>query len=361
MQATELETENLLDSLNTALVMIDNRLNIVYANHAGQALFETGTKQLYGHPLSDFFMPETIDKARLRAAFRRGEDFTENEVRLSFRDNRFVLADLTVTNLHSEDGPRLLFELKKIDQQKRISRENQQNAQHYAARELIRGLAHEIKNPLGGIRGAAQLLEKELASDDQREFTQMIIEQSDRLRNLVDRLLGPNSLPRLQWSNLHQALEKVRNLMKFDSENPITIIRDYDPSIPDLHIDQDMIQQAVLNIVRNSVQALSENRTPNPCIRLVTRVERQITILGKRHSLAAKIKIIDNGPGIPSAIRDTLFYPMVSSKQNGSGLGLSIAQTLINHHGGKIDVDSRPGHTEFVLYLPIDRKESTNE
>ncbi len=361
MQATELETENLLDSLNTALVMIDNRLNIVYANHAGQALFETGTKQLYGHPLSDFFMPETIDKARLRAAFRRGEDFTENEVRLSFRDNRFVLADLTVTNLQNEDGPRLLFELKKIDHQKRISRENQQNAQHYAARELIRGLAHEIKNPLGGIRGAAQLLEKELNSDDQREFTQMIIEQSDRLRNLVDRLLGPNSLPRLQWSNLHQALEKVRNLMKFDSENPITIIRDYDPSIPDLHIDQDMIQQAVLNIVRNSVQALSENRIPDPCIRLVTRVERQITILGKRHSLAAKIKIIDNGPGIPSAIRDTLFYPMVSSKQNGSGLGLSIAQTLINHHGGKIDVDSRPGHTEFVLYLPIDRKESTNE
>ncbi|RDV28958.1 nitrogen regulation protein NR(II) [Alteromonas aestuariivivens] len=358
MQATELEATHLLDSLNTALVMIDGNLIIKYANHAGQALFETGTKQLYGHPLSDFLMPHSLDKSRLRAAFRRGEDFTENEVRLAFKDNRYVLADLTVTNLNTEQGRLLLFEVKKIDQQNRISRENLQNAQHYAARELIRGLAHEIKNPLGGIRGAAQLLEKELPTEGQREFTQMIIEQSDRLRNLVDRLLGPNSLPRLQWSNLHQALEKVRTLMKVDSETPVTIIRDYDPSIPDIHIDQDMIQQAVLNIVRNSMQALAEHRTPDPQIRLVTRIERQMTMHGKRHPLVAKLTIIDNGPGIPQSIRDTLFYPMVSSKRNGSGLGLSIAQTLINHHGGKIDVDSRPGHTEFVLYLPIDRKES---
>ncbi|QJR80131.1 nitrogen regulation protein NR(II) [Alteromonas pelagimontana] len=358
MQATEFEMNNLLNNLNTVLVMIDDRLNIVYANHASEALFETGTKQLYGHPLSDFFMPDSINKARLRAALRRGEDFTENEVRLSFKDNRFVLADLTVTNLQTEEGPRLLFEVRKIDQQRRISRENQQNAQHFAARELIRGLAHEIKNPLGGIRGAAQLLEKELNDDEQKEFTQMIIEQSDRLRMLVDRLLGPNSLPRLKWSNLHQTLERVRNLMKVDSDTPITIIRDYDPSIPDVRVDQDMIQQAVLNIVRNSVQALSESQTANPQIRLITRVGRQMTIQGQRHALVAKIQIVDNGPGIPMAIKDTLFYPMVSSKQNGSGLGLSIAQTMINHHRGKIEVDSHPGHTAFVLYLPIDRKES---
>ncbi|AXR07587.1 nitrogen regulation protein NR(II) [Salinimonas sediminis] len=361
MQNPESAMTNLLNNLNTVLVMVDEQLNIVYANHAGEALFETGTKQLYGHPLYDFFMPGTIKRARLRAALRRGEDFTENEIRLSFKDNRFVLADLTVTNLQTDDGPRLLFEVRKIDQQRRISRETQQNAQHYAARELIRGLAHEIKNPLGGIRGAAQLLEKELDNHDHKEFTQMIIEQSDRLRSLVDRLLGPNSLPRQQWSNVHQALEKVRSLMRVDSDTPITIIRDYDPSIPDIHIDQDMIQQAVLNIVRNSVQALIEAHTPEPAIRLVTRVERQMTIQGKRYALVAKIRIVDNGPGIPADIRDTLFYPMVSSKKNGSGLGLSIAQTLINHHGGRIDVDSHPGHTEFILYLPIDRKESLHE
>lgn len=160
---------------------------------------------------------------------------------------------------------------------------------------------------------------------------------------------------------MHQALEQVRSLMRVDSETPITIIRDYDPSIPPLMIDADMIQQAVLNIVRNSIQALTESETPNPQIRLVTRIERQMTIQGNRHALIAKIKVIDNGPGIPSDIKDTLFYPMVSSKQNGSGLGLSISQTLINHHGGKIDVESHPGHTEFVIYIPIDRKETGND
>jgi len=266
MHSTELETQQLINSLNTALVMVDNKLTIVYANHAGEALFETGLKQLIGHPLQDFFLPGTIETTRLKAAIRKGEDFTENEIKLAFRDNRYVSADLTVTNLHFEDGPRLLFEVKKIDQQKRISRENLQNAQHYAARELVRGLAHEIKNPLGGIRGAAQLLEKEL-SEEHKEFTRMIIEQSDRLRNLVDRLLGPNSLPRFEESNVHQALEKIRSLMRFDSDNPITIVRDYDPSIPPLLLDPDMIQQAVLNIVRNSVQALNESQTPHPEIR----------------------------------------------------------------------------------------------
>ncbi len=360
MQLPEFDTQQLVNSLNTALVIIDRELRIVFINHAGEALFETGTKHLLGHPLNDFFMPGVIDEARLRAAFRKGEDFTENEVRLLFREDRCVLADLTVSNLNTENGPGLLFEVKKIDQQKRISRENMQHAQHYAARELIRGLAHEIKNPLGGIRGAAQLLQKEL-SEEHCEFTKMIIDQSDRLRNLVDRLLGPNSLPQLSWSNLHQTLEQVRSLMRFDSDTRITITRDYDPSIPDLHMDQDMIQQAVLNIVRNSVQALSNSQQQAPHIGLVTRVERQMTIQGKRHPLVAKIKIVDNGPGIPPDIKDTLFYPMVSSKHNGSGLGLSIAQTLINHHGGKIDVESRPGHTEFVLYLPIHRKESVNE
>ncbi len=360
MQPTESETKNLLNSLNTALVAVDETLNIVYANHAGEALFETGYKQLCGHPLSDFFLPSAIDTNRLRAALRLGEDFTENEIRLNFRDHRSVLVDLTVTNLQTDAGPQLLFEVKKIDQQKRISRENLQNAQHYAARELVRGLAHEIKNPLGGIRGAAQLLDKEL-NDDHREFTRMIIEQSDRLRNLVDRLLGPNALPRLQQCNVHQSLEAVRGLMRVDSDTPVTIIKDYDPSIPDVYIDPDMIQQAVLNIARNSIQALVESNTPNPKITLMTRVERQMTIQSKRHALVVKITIVDNGPGIPAEIKDTLFYPMVSTKQNGSGLGLSISQTLINHHGGKIGVDSHPGHTEFTIFLPIDRKESSND
>ncbi|MCW8107484.1 nitrogen regulation protein NR(II) [Alteromonas ponticola] len=361
MQTPHFNHESLLNFMNTALVMVNRHLCIVFVNQAGEALFETGSKHLVGHPLADFFMPDSIDVNRLKAAMRRGEDFTENELELRFRDDRGVMADLTVTNVQFNEQSHLLFELRRIDRQSRISRENMQNAQHFAARELIRGLAHEIKNPLGGIRGAAQLLEKELNDNELCEFTQMIVEQSDRLRNLVDRLLGPNALPRLTWCNLHQALEKVRSLMKMDAEHAITIVRDYDPSIPDVRVDQEMIQQAVLNILKNSIQALSEAHTAAPQIKLITRIGRQLTIQGKRHPLVAKIHIIDNGPGIPNAIRDTLFYPMVSSKQSGSGLGLSIAQTLINHHGGRIDVESRVGHTAFTLYLPIDRKELTHE
>lgn len=358
MRTAPFERFNLLDNLNTVLVVIDSSMRIVYANHAGQALFATGTKQLYGRSISEFFMPNTVNKARLRAAFRRGQDFTQNEIQLSFRDNRIVMADMTITNLHTEDGQQLLFEVRIVDQQNRISKENQQHAQHFAARQLIRGLAHEIKNPLGGIRGAAQLLERTLNTDDQKEFTQLIIEQSDRLRSLVDRLLGPNSLPQLEWCNLHRPLEKIRSLLKADTTQAIAITRDYDPSIPEVKVDPDMLQQAVLNIVSNSIQALRDSKTPNPHIQLVTRIERQLTIHGQRHSLAAQIKIIDNGPGIPPEIRDTLFYPLVTRKESGTGLGLSISQTLVNHHDGKVEVYSRPGYTAFTISLPIGRKES---
>ncbi|MFC3094554.1 nitrogen regulation protein NR(II) [Alteromonas sediminis] len=360
MCEADIELTALLDSLHTAIVVVNESLHIQYANHAGLALFETGFKQLCDHPLTDFFRPETINASRLKAALRKGEDFTENEVTLLFKEQRMVLADLTVTNMRLKDEPMLMFEVKKVDKQKRISRENQQNAQHFAARELIRGLAHEIKNPLGGIRGAAQLLEKEL-SPQQAEFTQLIVEQSDRLRALVDRLLGPNSLPTMQWCNIHEAIEKVRTLISAEVGNKIQVIRDYDPSIPMVCVDTDMIQQAVLNIARNSIQAIKQANINHPKIRLVTRVDRQVTIHGERYPLVAKVKVIDNGPGIPLDIRDTLFYPMVTTKENGSGLGLSIAQTLVNHHSGKIDVESRPGFTAFVLYLPIKKQEQPYE
>jgi two-component system nitrogen regulation sensor histidine kinase GlnL len=186
----------------------------------------------------------------------------------------------------------------------------------------------------------------------------MIIDQSDRLCSLVDRLLGPNSLPQMKWTNIHEVIEKVRSVIYVDTlqEIAIKIERDYDPSIPDLYIDPDMLQQALLNIARNSMQALKSDKTKNACITLKTRVERQSVIKGKRYGLSALISIIDNGPGIPKELRDTIFYPMVTTKQNGSGLGLSIAQNLTNHHDGKIDVESYPGNTEFTLHLPIKKR-----
>jgi two-component system nitrogen regulation sensor histidine kinase GlnL len=350
--------DNLLDNLSTAVIVLDSEFAISHANHAAQTLLERSLNLLMGCSIDQFIADSSLDLFRFTQATQHGEGYSDGEVQLSFTDGRHTQADVTVTCLNEAVEWCLLIEIRIVDQQKRISQESLHWAQQQAARELIRGLAHEIKNPLGGIRGAAQLLAKQLHSPDLEEFTGMIIEQSDRLRNLVDRLLGPNSRPNLQWHNIHQVLEKVCTLVSLDTSHSTNIVRDYDPSIPDMCFDQDMLQQAVLNIVRNSLQALQQNVRDSGQINIVTRIERQVTIHGLRFPLCVKIQIIDNGPGIPNELKDTIFYPMVTGKKDGTGLGLSIAQTLIDHHRGKIEVESWPGHTEFTLYLPIDKKEA---
>lgn len=352
-----IKLENLLDHLSTAVLLLDGHLVVREANHAAQALFERSLNLLVDCPIEQLIIHSSLNLMRFKQDMQHGEGYSDGEVQLTLADGRHTHADVTITCIHDGSQVSLLLEMRLIEQQKKISQESQQWAQQQAARELIRGLAHEIKNPLGGIRGAAQLLEKELPSPELKEFTNMIIEQSDRLRNLVDRLLGPNSRPNFQWHNVHQVLEKVLNLVQLDLSHNISITRDYDPSIPDGLLDQDMFQQAILNIIRNSIQAISAQPSAQGEIRVITRIERQLTIHGTRHPLGVKISIIDNGPGIPHELKDTLFYPMVTGKKDGTGLGLSIAQTLIDHHKGKIEVQSWPGHTEFTLYIPIDRKE----
>lgn len=349
--------ESLMDNLSTAVLLLDESLVIKEANHAAQALFERSINLIVDYPLEHLITHSSLDFMRFKQRMQHGEGYSDGDVQLTFADGRHTHADLTLTCIHDEPGIRLLLEVHLIEQQKKISQETQQWAQQQAARELIRGLAHEIKNPLGGIRGAAQLLEKELNSVELKEFTGMIIEQSDRLRNLVDRLLGPNSRPHFQLHNLHQVLEKVLTLVQLDLSHNILISRDYDPSIPDVWLDQDMFQQAALNIIRNGIQAISSGEQGQGEIKVITRIERQLTIHGVRYPLGAKITVLDNGPGIPTDIKDTLFYPMVTGKKEGTGLGLSIAQTLIDHHRGKIEVESWPGHTEFTLYIPLDTKE----
>lgn len=347
----------LLESLATAVLVVDEQLSVKYANLAAQSVLERSHNQLLGFSVTQFISHSSVAFSRLKNAFVVNDGFSDGEVLLTFSDGRHILADVTVTCFEYLNKAALIVEIKVIDQQKRISQESQQWAQQQAARELIRGLAHEIKNPLGGLRGAAQLLEKQLPSKDLKEFTEVIVEQSDRLTNLVDRLLGPNSPPNFKWGNIHQVLEKIRTLVSLDEVYSVEISRDYDPSIPDMFLDQDMLQQAVLNIVRNSVQALAEESYTGKIL-LKSRIKRQLTIHGKKHPLVAQIKIIDNGPGIPVALKDTLFYPMVTGKSDGTGLGLSIAQTLVDQHEGKIDVESWPGHTEFKIFLPIMKKES---
>ncbi|MFT6087854.1 MAG: two-component system nitrogen regulation sensor histidine kinase GlnL [Glaciecola sp.] len=350
-------SENLLDNLSTAILVLDGKLNVQYANHAAQAVFERSLNLLIGCSVNQFIASSSLDFVRFQNSMQFGDVYSDCEVTFKFTDGRHIQADVSITSILENKNKRLLVEIRLMEQQKKFSQESHQWAQQQAARELVRGLAHEIKNPLGGIRGAAQLLAKELPSEELKEFTQVIIEQSDRLTNLVDRLLGPNLRPSFDWYNVHQVLEKVCTLVQLDPSHNIAISRDYDPSIPDVYLDQDMMQQATLNIVRNSVQVLSEQQEKAGEIKIVTRIERQVIIHGACFPLCAKIQIIDNGPGIPTELKNTLFYPMVTSKQNGSGLGLSISQTLIGHHRGKIEVDSWPGRTEFTLYIPIDKKD----
>lgn len=223
-------------------------------------------------------------------------------------------------------------------------------------RILVRGLAHEIKNPLGGIRGAAQLLARELHGPGQQDFTNIIIEEADRLRNLVDKMLGPVKLPEISDLNIHEVLERVCQLISAESREQLTIIRDYDPSIPELGGDREQLLQVLLNIARNALQAVqSDPGLDEGIITIKTRTQRQFTIHNIRHRLVLRIDFIDNGPGIPESIKDQIFYPMISGRAEGTGLGLSIAQSIITRHKGLVECKSTPGHTEFSIYLPISR------
>jgi two-component system, NtrC family, nitrogen regulation sensor histidine kinase GlnL len=245
----------------------------------------------------------------------------------------------------------LLLEFRHIDQQLKIAREERQLEQQQANRELIRNLAHEIKNPLGGIRGAAQLLERELDRPQLNEYTQVIIGEADRLQSLVNRLLTPHRLPSYRRTNVHELLVRVKGVVQ--AEFPaIPIVADFDTSLPEIEADPEQLTQAVLNIVRNAAQAL-DGTTSGPRVRMTTRVARYVTLARRRHRLAIAIDVEDNGPGIPPAIRDRIFYPLVSGRAGGSGLGLTIAQTFVAQHNGTIECESQPGATLFRILLPF--------
>ncbi|WP_226972313.1 nitrogen regulation protein NR(II) [Vibrio navarrensis] len=334
----------------TATLILDDGLQVKHANPAAEQLFAQSAKRIIHQPLSQLIQHASLDLALLSQPLQSGQSITDNDVTFVV-DGKPLLLEVTVSPISIEREPMLLVEMRKVDQQRRITQEMNQHAQQQAAKLLVRGLAHEIKNPLGGLRGAAQLLEKMLPDPSLTEYTQIIIEQADRLRTLVDRLLGPQKPGKKQEANLHQVLEKVRQLVELESQQKLLIERDYDPSLPDIYMDADQIEQAMLNIVSNAAQVLANQ--DDSLITMRTRTVHQANIHGHRCKVAARIEIIDNGPGIPVELQDTLFYPMVSGREGGTGLGLSISQNLIDQHNGKIDVESWPGHTNFTIYLPI--------
>ena len=351
-RTTELKAETIVDVLSTAVIVLDRLLIVRHVNSAGEQLLAQSARRLIGEPLPALFEHLSLDMGLIRELLETGHSFTDSEATLVLSDGTHLMLNVTVTALQTDNQRYALMEMRRVDKQRRISQEIQQAAQQQAARDLIRSLAHEIKNPLGGLRGAAQLLEKELPNQDLKEFTQIIIEQADRLRNLVDRLLGPQRPGQHETHNIHEVLEKVRQLVSLEYGSALEIDRDYDPSIPDFAMDPEQLQQAILNIVSNAVQALDGRGL----IRMTSRIGHNVSLHGVRHRLVVEISIIDNGPGIPEDLKATLFYPMVSGKAGGTGLGLSISQTLINRHGGKIESNSWPGHTEFTITLPLEKE-----
>lgn len=361
----------LLDGLATAVVLLDAHFCVQYANPAAEQLFATSVSHLLGQALTRFFEDVDWSLSDLRNAQRNQQPHTRREARLRLPGSvQATIVDYTVTPIGDAEGcPRqLLMELQPLDRLLRISREDSLFAANQATHALVRGMAHEVKNPLGGIRGAAQLLARALDDAELSEYTEVIVNETDRLRNLVDRMLGPRQPPDFRRVNIHQVLERVRVIVQAEAGEALTLQRDYDPSLPELWADLDQLIQVMLNVVRNAAQSLLENppagdASPEhqPRVVLRTRVLRQFTIGGYRHRLVCLIEVEDNGPGISEGLLRTLFYPMVTGRSQGTGLGLPIAQSIMQQHGGLIECDSAPGRTVFRILIPFEPAPGSSE
>ncbi|MCU7925710.1 MAG: nitrogen regulation protein NR(II) [Candidatus Thiodiazotropha sp. (ex Dulcina madagascariensis)] len=344
--------KRVLENLSTAILLFDRDFNLLHINSSAEMLFAVSARKVIGSPVAELIRcPGSVVQTNLSRSLETGQPFTEREHQLELEEGREITVDCTVIPLRSEQTVNeFLVEIQQVDRQLRITREEQILSRNQASRALIRGLAHEIKNPLGGLRGAAQLLERELHDEALFEYTRIIIEEADRLRNLVDNMLGPSRIPEMKPVNIHQVLERVCSLAKAEAGAGFKIMKDYDPSIPQLTGDLDQLIQSFLNIMRNGVKAAG----PKGCMGITSRILRQFTIGNIRHRLVVMIEISDNGPGIPKALQEKVFFPLVSGS-DGIGLGLSIAQTLINRHQGLIEFTSKPGHTVFSVLLPLEQ------
>lgn len=343
---------NGLDLLSSAVLLVDAKRVVRYANPAAENLFAVSARQWVGRPLKELIGDPAGLDAALDSAMVNNWSYTSHNIQIKAA-GALLHVDCTATPVTAE-GASLLLEVRPIDQQLKAAREEQLAQQQQANRELVRNLAHEIKNPLGGIRGSAQLLERELTSEQLKEYTHVIIEEADRLQDLMQRLLSSHRTMQPAQVNIHEILERVRRLIH--AEYPaVRVRRDYDTSLPDLTGDREQLIQAVLNIARNAAQAMHDKGE----ITFSTRATRQVTLAKKHYRLALELRVIDNGPGIPESIRDKIFYPLVSGREDGSGLGLTIAQSFIQQHGGAIEVQSQPGHTCFSLLLPLTRKKES--
>ena len=343
--------EAVLDTLVTATMVLDTDLKVVFVNSAAESLLHCSATQIIGAALNQILLSAEDLQSNLRKALREMQPFTARETLLQLPDNLREEVDLTVSIL--DNAHYLVLEMYPTTRLTRINQSKASTDRQATTRGLIRGLAHEVKNPLGGIRGAAQLLERELPSAALSEYTSVIIAEADRLKDLVDRMLGPHQRPNIEAVYLPEICEHVIAVAASEFSDHIEWFRDYDPSLPDIAGDHDQIIQAVLNVVRNACQALINTNAAK--ITLQTRITRQFTIGKTRHRQVMCLNIIDNGPGIDSRDLERIFYPMISGRPDGSGLGLSITQHIVSEHNGGIQVSSTFGQTIFSIFLPFEQ------
>jgi two-component system nitrogen regulation sensor histidine kinase GlnL len=343
-----------LELLATAVVVLDDGYVVRYTNPAAENLLGAGARSLVGQAFLGLFTDGAALGGMLAEALAVHWSYRAQTVGYERAGRDPLPLSCLVTPIDVPGTP-LLVELRPIQEQLRQEREERLLDQQETTRELLRNLAHEIKNPLGGLRGSAQLLERELDRPDLREYTQVIIKEADRLQVLLDRLLTPRRTVQLGQVNIHEVLERARSLVLAEFPQGISAIRNYDPSVPDLVGDVEQLIQAVLNVVRNAAQALvsGANGGRGGAIVLRTRAIRQVTIARQRHKLALELQVIDDGPGVPEEIRDRVFNPLVSGREGGSGIGLALVRTYVQNHGGVVEFDSRPGRTIFTLLLPL--------
>ena len=342
--------KRILDNLNTAILLFDSELMLTYINPTGEILLADSSHHLVGQSADELFKysdPSLL--INVKQSLLMAEPLVDRALTLNRISHNVTINFSATPLLVNEQVSEILIEFQQIDNHLRISKEEQLLTQQNTARLLVRGLAHEIKNPLGGLRGAAQLLDMELNDPELKEYTQIIIDESDRLQVLMDRMLGPNKLPNKNTLNIHEVLERVRQLVQVESTGGLIIENDYDPSIPDIYADKDQLIQAILNIARNALQAMEGKGR----IIFKTRIYRHMNVGHKHYKLAVKCDIIDNGPGIDPNMMSQIFYPMITGRAEGTGLGLSIAQALITQNNGMIECNSEAGNTVFSVLLPM--------
>jgi two-component system nitrogen regulation sensor histidine kinase GlnL len=354
MVATEYKSpQTIIDNLHSAVMVIGENLQVVCINPAAEMLFHISNNRAVKKNIRDLIINEHEFFDRLERSLISAHPYTVYDIQLQIHNHQLIDVDYSVSPIqYRSEGKFLLLEFIRLISQQKLSLEESILHQYEASKTLLRGLAHEIKNPLGGIRGAAQLLERELDNENNKQYTQIIINEADRLKNLLDRMVGPRDMPTKRDVNIHKILEHVRQLVLAENHH-ISFSADYDPSIPELYADESMMIQVILNITRNAVIAIESIDNKNGKIKFKTRTQRNCKIGIHTYPLVAKIDIEDNGGGVAEELQEKIFMPMITGHAEGTGLGLSIAQTLVQQHNGLIEFTSEPGKTIFTILLPI--------